>query len=154
RKLLQEVFAHPIEGKARIDHVINKQYLAIQGAPGDGDELGNIQLSLLRTRRFAVAAGSQYTKGDIKHAGQDVSDTHATPGQTSDFLKLPAGVCDQQRQSFYRAMLVVPADSQIAIGIGRQMAHDAFLSGCVRQTGCGARWFRPDPGRWTPCRWA
>src|SRR5699024_4616882 len=145
RKLLQEVFAHPIEGKARIDHVINKQYLAIQGAPGDRDELGNIQLSLLRTRRFAVAAGSQYTRGDSKDTRQDVSDTHAAAGQTNDFLEFPAGVVDQQRQSFYQAMVVVPADPQITIGIGRQMAHDAFLSGWVRPRGSGARWFQPDP---------
>src|SRR3546814_18457004 len=47
-KLRQQMFADTIEGKPRIDHIVDEQYAAIERAGRNGSELRNVQLTFYR----------------------------------------------------------------------------------------------------------
>src|SRR5690554_3785057 len=127
RALVHEVIAHPAEREAGIDHVVNQQHFAVDGAARNGDELRDIELTLHRTGRFTITAGSQNAQGYVKDARKDVAHPNAAACQAEYLVEFPARLVHDQRQAFDEFVVLIPGYPVITIRIGRQAHFSRFL---------------------------
>src|SRR5690606_10224491 len=125
--LVHEVVAHPAEREAGIDHVVNQQHFAVDGAARNGDELRDIELTLHRTGRFTITAGSQNAQGYVEDARKDVAHPNAAACQAEDLVEFPARLVHDQRQAFDEFVVLIPGYPVITIRIGRQAHFSRFL---------------------------
>src|SRR5690606_14676553 len=99
----------------RVDHVINKQYLAVERPASDGDELCDVQLALHGAGGFTVAAGREDTEGNIVDPGHHVTDPDPATRKAQDFVELPLGLMHDQRQPLDHTMIFLPGYPEVPI---------------------------------------
>src|SRR5690606_8355714 len=90
RELFTQMLAHANKGVAGVDHVVYQQDPAVQSTSRNGNELRDVQGTLLGTGCLAIAAGRQYAQRHIVNTRQHIAHTNASPRQAYDFVELPA----------------------------------------------------------------
>src|SRR5690606_19735760 len=107
--------AHAAKSHSGIDHVIDKQHTAVKRTTGDGNELGNIKLPLLRAGRLAITTGRQNAQRHVVNTRHDVPYPDTTARQTKDLVKLPARFMNIQGKTLDKGMVLIPTDPMVAV---------------------------------------
>src|SRR5690606_16589374 len=100
------------------------------------DVLRDVQIALLRAGRLAIAAGGQDAQGHVVNARYDIPHSHPAPSQADDFVEFPAGLVNAQGQSLDQAIVLVPGNPLISIGIwGQTHMYSRYrCNGCASNT--------------------